>query len=266
MTKLWISLLFFVCLAPNELWAQSTQAPPKNSPLKKARSKKTGSHGLFKNETIQVGQRVRKFRLWVPSSVDLKKPAPLVLAFHGMLDNKDFMPVYTKLDQAAQKHGWILVYPQARGIAWPLLPSGVPAELAFFDSLLKKLKSRYVIDAKRVHLMGMSNGGYFINVIALARSEQVASIVIHSSSLGLLAILPLKAKVKYSVFIIHGDADRLIPIQQAKDTAKAYRRAGHKVRTRFIKGLGHIWAVKHKVNDDIAAFISAKAPSKKNKP
>ena len=37
-----------------------------------------------------------------PKSVDLDKPAPLVIAFHGLLiDSKDVMPKYTKLDELA---------------------------------------------------------------------------------------------------------------------------------------------------------------------
>jgi poly(3-hydroxybutyrate) depolymerase len=56
----------------------------------------------------------------VPKRVELSKPAPLV-AFHGFLiDNKDVMPKYTELDKAAEKHGFILAFPEAIEKSWGL--------------------------------------------------------------------------------------------------------------------------------------------------
>src|SRR5690349_7636123 len=43
------------------------------------------THGNFAAEKITVGDATREYRLVVPKSVDLKKPAPLVFAFHGFL-------------------------------------------------------------------------------------------------------------------------------------------------------------------------------------
>jgi len=48
--------------------------------------------GDFGSETVKVGNATREYRLVAPKSVDLAKPAPLVVAFHGMLiDSKDIM-------------------------------------------------------------------------------------------------------------------------------------------------------------------------------
>src|SRR5262245_32820799 len=73
-------------------------------------------HGDFASETVKVGEVQREYRLVVPKSVDLAKPAPLVVAFHGMLiDSKDLMPVYTKLNDTAAKHRFRIAYPNAVG-------------------------------------------------------------------------------------------------------------------------------------------------------
>jgi carboxymethylenebutenolidase len=51
---------------------------------------------------------------------------PLVIAFHGMLiDSKDLMPKYTKLDDLAADKKFILAYPEAEGKAWGLAPDKV---------------------------------------------------------------------------------------------------------------------------------------------
>ena len=78
--------------------------------------RREAAHGEFADETLRVGFTTRVYRLVVPASVDLAQPAALVVAFHGMLiDNKDVMPKYTHLNDTAQRHGFILVYPNALG-------------------------------------------------------------------------------------------------------------------------------------------------------
>src|SRR5262245_26832418 len=97
-------------------------------------------HGEFASETVTVGTTPREYRLVVPKSVDLSNPAPLVIAFHGMLiDSKDVMPKYTKLTEAAAKHGFVLAYPEAIGKSWGIMPDKVKNDLAFFDALVAKL-------------------------------------------------------------------------------------------------------------------------------
>lgn len=91
-------------------------------------------HGTFPNEELKVGTKTRAYRLVVPKSVDLTKPAPLVVAFHGMLiDSKDVMPKYTKLDDLAAEKKFVIVYPEAEGRVWGILPEKVTADLEFYE-------------------------------------------------------------------------------------------------------------------------------------
>src|SRR4051812_49192080 len=90
--------------------------------------------GNFGTETIKVGEAMREYRLVVPKTIDLAKPAPLVVAFHGMLiDSKDLMPFYTKLNETAEKHRFIIAYPNAIDRSWGLSPEKVKNDLALFD-------------------------------------------------------------------------------------------------------------------------------------
>ncbi|MDX1928396.1 MAG: hypothetical protein SFV81_17845, partial [Pirellulaceae bacterium] len=51
---------------------------------------------------IEIDDETRVYRLVVPKTVDLAKPVALVVAFHGMLiDSKDLMPKYTRLNETA---------------------------------------------------------------------------------------------------------------------------------------------------------------------
>src|SRR5689334_5166149 len=92
--------------------------------------------GVFPSETVKIGDVRREYRLYVPQKADASKPIPLVFAFHGyLIDSKDVMPVYTKLDETAEKHGFLLVYPNALDRSWALSPKKMVDDIAFFDAL-----------------------------------------------------------------------------------------------------------------------------------
>jgi polyhydroxybutyrate depolymerase len=213
-------------------------------------------HGTFANETLKVGTKTRAYRLVVPKGVDLSKPAPLVVAFHGMgIDSKDLMPKYTKLDELAADKKFVLAYPEAEGRAWGLAPEKVTADLAFFDELLKAVQAAYKIDANRVYLVGMSNGGYFAHLVAKERSKVVAAVASHSGPLGLQTLGGVKAERKFPVMIVHGDKDKLLSVEFARENRDKYKKEGHEVHYVEVAGLGHEWATKQKVNDQIWEFF-----------
>ncbi len=138
-------------------------------------------HGEFGAQRIEIGDETRVYRLVVPKSVDLLRPAPLVVAFHGMLiDSKDLMPKYTRLNQTAGKNGFSSPTPEAVGNSWGISAEKVKGDLAFFDALLAQVASQYRIDPDRVFILGMSNGGYFAHLVARERSQAVAAVASHS--------------------------------------------------------------------------------------
>lgn len=217
---------------------------------------------VFSNLNIEVNKQQRAYRLVVPELVKSQKNTPLVFAFHGLGDSKDLMPLYSHLDQAAKKYGFILVYLNGVDKRWPLLPLKAGDDLAFFDAIYQKLTTEYSIDINRVYLTGMSNGAYFINIVAQERSEKIAAIAPHSGSLGALAYRGLKAKNKYAVIVIHGDADNILSVREGRKMQEAYKSAGHTVEYIEVAGLGHMWANKIDVNDKIWQFFLAHPKNK----
>ena len=193
-----------------------------------------------------------------PNSVDNAKPTPLVVAFHGMLiDSKDVMPKYTKLSELATDKKFILVYPEAKGKMWGIAPDKVRADLAFFDALLAEVKKRYRIDPDRVYVLGMSNGGYFAHMVARERSKEIAAVASHSGSLGLQTLGGVKAERKFPVMIVHGDKDKILPVEWARENRDKYRKEKHEVKYVEVAGLGHEWATKDNINEQIWDFFAA---------
>lgn len=225
------------------LWGSAATAEPRQ--------------GTFAAESLKVGKDDREYRLVVPKSVDLKKPAPLVFAFHGfLLDSKDVMPLYTKLSETAAKHGFILVYPNALDRSWALTPDKMIKDLAFFDALLKKLMADYSIDPDRVYVTGMSNGGYMAHFVGKERSKLVAAVACHSGALGLQTALGIGAERKFPVMIVHGDKDNIIAVDIARENRDKYKKEGHEVNYVEVPGLAHWWASDAGINDKIWKFFA----------
>jgi poly(3-hydroxybutyrate) depolymerase len=223
--------------------------------------------GDFGSETAKVGDVTREYRLVVPKTVDLAKPAPLVVAFHGMLiDSKDVMPQYTKLSETAEKHGFIIAYPNAIRNSWGIAPEKVSNDLAFFDALLRKLAATYKIDSDRVYVVGMSNGGYFAHFVGRERSKIVAAVASHSGPLGLQTLLGVRAARKFPVLIVHGARDRIFPVVIARENRDKYKREGHEVKYIELKNVGHMWGTKADINETIWKFLADHPLEKKYEP
>jgi polyhydroxybutyrate depolymerase len=217
---------------------------------------KPGEAGEFAAEEITIGKVERVYRLVVPKTVDLQKPAPLVVAFHGMLiDSKDLMPRYTHLNEAAEANKFLIAYPNAIDRSWGLAPEKVAADLAMFDALVVKLGKQYKIDPQRIYVLGMSNGGYFAHVVAKERSKTVAAVAAHSGPLGLQTLLGVKADRKFPVLIVYGDKDQIFPTAFFEENRDKYQKEGHEVKYIKVPNLGHMWANEVQINDTIWEFF-----------
>jgi len=255
--SLWFVLLLLpggglpACAAEDDADA-AAHVPPRAS------RGKGGKAGVFAEETIEVRGKKRVYRLVVPESAGAKEPVPLVFAFHGFLiDSKDLMPVYSRLGRLAAKRGLVLVYPNAVNRSWPLVLDWAKDDLAFFDALYGHLTARYNIDLNRVYLVGMSNGGYFTHLVASQRPAKVAAIACHSGGVGLVGLKELDVEPKYGVLLIHGAADRIVKVKEARKARDLYRRWGHPVEYLEVPRHGHRWAHRARVNDRLWEFFQA---------
>jgi polyhydroxybutyrate depolymerase len=166
------------------------------------------------------------------------------------------MPAYTKLNGTAERHGFILAYPAAIDASWGLSADKTAKDLAFFDALVAKLSAEYPIDPARVHVTGMSNGGYFAHLLGKERCGVIASVASHSGPLGLQTLLGIGAERKFPVMIIHGDRDNIFPVGTARENRDKYRREGHEVLYVEVPGLAHWWASDAGVNETMWKFFA----------
>ncbi len=224
----------------------------------------TGKAGTYVDIKLPLDGESRDYRLVVPDTVDLSKPAPIVFAFHGMgEDNKDHYAQISGLPELATAHKFILVFPAAgtqtiqnQSVkAWAMTPGRAAADVKFFDAMLAKLRSQYRIDPDAVYLTGMSNGAYFAHLLGRERADTIAAVAAHSGELGELDLGLLATARKFPVMIIHGDADPIFNVSNAERARLLYKGAGHPVTYLIIPGWGHQWD--KRVDEKIWDFFSA---------
>src|SRR5690348_11668613 len=84
---------------------------------------RNGLGGIFMELTagdhdcaIPVGERLRKYLAHVPNTDHPPQRWPVVLCFHGGGSNPAQMVDFTGLSEAADRHGFVAVYPAGTGI------------------------------------------------------------------------------------------------------------------------------------------------------
>ncbi|WP_242918015.1 extracellular catalytic domain type 1 short-chain-length polyhydroxyalkanoate depolymerase [Pontibacter liquoris] len=158
----------------------------------------------------------RKYLLYLPASYhsNTKQSYPLVFNFHGGGMTVAEQMLYTRMNEAADKHNFIVVYPsgikQDWNVGFEMAYQKGTNDIGFVKAILDSLKKDYRIDEKAVFATGLSRGGFFCHRLAAEMPDAFAAI----ASIG----GPLPDSVKYfhqsdkkvSVMQVHGTADEVV--------------------------------------------------------
>ncbi len=127
----------------------------------------------------------RPFRVVTPKV--MSKPVPLVLLLHGYGSTAVAQDAYFKLSDLVEARGFVLALPDGEVSAngrrfWNATDvcCGFGAggdDVAYLVAVIHDLQARFPIDAKRIFVMGHSNGGFMAHRLACEHSELIAGIV-----------------------------------------------------------------------------------------
>lgn len=154
--------------------AQSTQSP---------QTKSGSRHGADYSDTVSVDGTMRSYVIHVPPGYDGKQALPVVLAFHGLGMNATAMYGLTGFTGLSDRKGFIAVFPNAAGGRWQDGLSSGTDDVAFVQAMLAKLSRTMSIDTRRVYACGISNGGYFSQLLALSIPDKIAAAGVVASTL-----------------------------------------------------------------------------------
>jgi polyhydroxybutyrate depolymerase len=176
--------------------------------------------------SLEVDRRTRTYLVHVPRKHDPKKPAPVVLVFHGGGSNAEQMIKFCGLNETADKQGFVVVYPSGTGrlknaLTWNggnccgyAMQQNVD-DLAFTGALLEDLARVVAVDRKRVYATGMSNGAIMAYRLASELSDRIAAIAPVAGPMGTATCTP---KRPVPVLHFHGTADQFAPFQGGTGT------------------------------------------------
>jgi predicted esterase len=183
-----------------------------------------------------VDNTLQPYRLYVPDRYDGARPAPLVVALHGMGgDENSFFDLYADglIKREAEKRGFFVVAPKGRG---PASMYRGDAEKDVLD-VIAEVRRDYKIDGDRIYVMGHSMGGFGSWSIAINHPDLFAALGPIAGG-GNPLRMPLIKHIPQ--FVVHGDNDRTVSVTQSRNMVEAARKAGATVEYIEVPGGNHI--------------------------
>ena len=216
----------------------------------------------FLDRTISVQGTTYKYQVFVPEDWSSKQKWPIILFLHGagergsdgLLQTDVGLPHAMRLDRS--RFNAIVVMPQCLKDSWWPTPQMEEMALAALAAATREFKG----DAKRTYLTGLSMGGYGSWDIAAKYPGKFAAVVPICGGI----VLPTHLKQarpdlaattypddpksyeevakkigKTPVWIFHGGADDVVPVEGSRKLDAALKATGGHVRYTEYPGVGH---------------------------
>lgn len=164
---------------------------------------------------LRFGGLNRAYLVHVPPGA--RAGLPVVLAFHGGGGTAAGMARISHLDQVADEHRFLVVYPQGYGNSWAGGKGDTPADRAgiddvgFVSALIDRLAIEERIDTTRVFATGLSSGGFMSQRLGCQLSNKIAGIAPVAATLLVNIAATCAPGHPMPVLEIQGTADPLVP-------------------------------------------------------
>ncbi len=187
----------------------------------------------FENERSVRGGHT----LYVPERYSPARAWPLLVACHGGSGHgADFLWTWVR---EARTFGFLVLAPTSAGRTWSL---GAPfADARTLKTVVARTVAEYNIDASRVLLTGISDGGTFALLSALLGGGGFTHFACLAAALHAFAgqTEALERLSGVPVYQVHGGRDWMFPVAGARLARAALERAGARLVYREIDDLSH---------------------------
>jgi predicted peptidase len=211
----------------------------------------------FLNRSVSLGGEAYRFQVYVPHGWTPAQRLPVILFLHGGGERGDDGLAQTQVGIGAairlhlDRYPAIVVMPQVRkDLTWQ-----DPAMDAMAIAALEQSAREFGTDPERVYVTGMSMGGYGSWAMLVNHPNRFAAGVIICSGVAKLNILPavqpetasadiyttVAAKIGPHVplWLFHGDADMVVPVEGSRRMTDALQRIGSSVKYTEYPGVTH---------------------------
>jgi len=220
-----------------------------------------------------------RYAVYVPRDWNPARRWPVIVALHGggTYGTDSLSPTEGALGRAIRmypdRYPAIVVFPHAHadGLGW----QGPNGEAALKE--MRQALKQFHGDSSRLYLTGFSAGGNGAWWLAYHHPREFAAAVIvcgfmksfvgHESHMIYPPIAPATADDPYAavaagvghlpVWLVHGDADQRVPVEESRHMFAALKAAGNDVHLTELPGVGHpAWDPAYQ-NPDVAAWLFA---------
>ena len=244
----------------------------------RARKPATG----FLDRDIAIDGSIYRYQVFVPEHWSPKRKWPIILFLHGagergsdgLLQTEVGMPSAIRKERS--RFPVILVIPQCPISRWWAEPALQEVALATLAAASKEFKG----DAKKTYLTGLSMGGYGTWALAASHPGIFAALVPVCGGIVAPEIVlrerPDLAKRSYPdgpksyrdvakklgktpIWIFHGDADPIVPVEGSRKMDQALRAVGGNVRYTEYPGIDHDSWDKAYAEPELMSWILSKS-------
>ncbi|MDH3223008.1 MAG: prolyl oligopeptidase family serine peptidase, partial [Gemmatimonadota bacterium] len=208
----------------------------------------------FLDRSVVVDGQEYGYQVYVPRAYDGSTAWPVTLFLHGAGERGDNGLAQTQggLGRAIRLNPdrWptLVVFPQVpEDMSW----QGTPGEVAL--AALEATIDGYRVDESRVYLTGLSLGGNGTWYLAYHHPDRFAALVAVCGFVDFSPRLPhflpestpnpyvgLAERIKHiPIWIVHGDADSVVPVEESRRMAEALQAAGAEVHYEELVGVNH---------------------------
>ena len=231
-------------------WTQAwTQAQTQASPVPHAPAAPAfdaDTPGTFSTHTFSNAAGQRQYKLYVPA-VYSGEPLPLIVMLHGCTQNADDFAAGTRMNEMAERHGFIVVYPNQAHTAnhskcwnWfkPTDQQRDQGEPSLIAGITREVMGRYRVDPARVYVAGLSAGGAMADIMLKTSPDLYAAAGVHSGlPYGSAKDLPsalgamkggktqrnrARGAPQRPLIVFHGDADATVHPSNAAEIVASF--------------------------------------------
>lgn len=235
---------------PSPRSAPAAPAAKAKAPAPRMKPQRTEAPGSFTRMALAHGGMQRHYWLSVPPGAKAGTDMPLVVMLHGCTQNPQDFATGTRMNAAAAPANALVLYPAQAPSAnhngcwnW-FLPEHQQRDQGEPDLLLAMLRyvrERHPVDAKRVYAAGLSAGGAMAALLGREYPDVFAAIGVHSglqagAAQNMMAALsamktgaklsapvqnPARAEPAPALIVFHGDADGTVNAKNGEQLVQA---------------------------------------------
>jgi phospholipase/carboxylesterase len=145
--------------------------------------------------------------IFVPSTLP-DGPVPVMVLLHGATSNPlQALPI---VQDEAERRQFVVIAPKSVGMTWDVIHGGFGPDVAALDQVLAAVFDHIPADARRLAIAGFSDGASYALTLGLANGELFPSILAFSPGF----FVPARRQGRPAIFVSHGRADPVLPIDQ----------------------------------------------------